>query len=98
MTNHRRVTTPPTDDLRGNRRPAPLPPGRLAGVVNKQVLEKGFGFIREAETGREYFFHYSGTKEGTPDAFEQSYQVGVAVTFEARQTEKGWRASAIERR
>lgn len=69
---------------------------RLMGVVNKHFPEKGFGFIREQQTGREYFFHYEGTREGTREAFQELYVEGAVVKFDGRNGPKGWRASAVE--
>lgn len=68
---------------------------RLVGIVNKHFPDKGFGFIREDKTAREYFFHYEGTREGTREAFD-AYGEGMRVQFEGRNSPKGWRASAVE--
>ncbi|MFN8298299.1 MAG: cold shock domain-containing protein [Chitinophagales bacterium] len=42
---------------------------------------KGFGFIKEAETGKEYFVHVSG--------LNNKIKEGDAVTFEVREGKKG---------
>jgi len=85
----------PLTDLDTGARPDDMA-ARLSGVVNKHFPDKGFGFIREHQTGREYFFHYEGTKEGTRAAFEDQYVEGTHVVFDGRNGPKGWRASAVE--
>ncbi len=70
---------------------------RLTGTVKRVLLDKGFGFIREDVSGREYFFHYEGTAEGTRESLEADYEEGTRVEFDGRNGPKGWRAEAVRR-
>lgn len=62
------------------------------GTVKKVVLDRGFGFIVDAD-GYSYFFHMS-------DLFDVTLadlQVGSAVRFLATDSLKGLRARSVER-
>ncbi|HEY4864571.1 MAG: cold shock domain-containing protein [Candidatus Dormibacteraeota bacterium] len=59
------------------------------GTIKKLVSERGFGFI-QADDGKEYFFHRSGT-EGDFDGLRG----GEMVTFEVEGSPKGPRAGRV---
>lgn len=63
---------------------------RRKGWIKTVNTEKGFGFIRD-EAGAEFFFHRSGVK-GT--AFEHLNK-GMSVTFEPKNSDRGWRAEDV---
>jgi CspA family cold shock protein len=56
----------------------------LTGKV-KFFSDKGFGFIKEDETGKEYFVHISGIKEST-------LQENDEVSFDLAEGKKGLNA------
>jgi CspA family cold shock protein len=63
----------------------------MNGTIKKLTPDRGFGFIR-GEDGNEYFFHRSELRGGL--RFEELKE-GQRVSFEARQADKGPRASEI---
>lgn len=63
----------------------------MDGVIKRLVKEKGFGFIRDKNTGKEYFFHHSGLKNINFDELNE----GREVTFEGEEGPKGPRAADI---
>ena len=60
------------------------------GTIKKLVSDRGFGFI-QAEDGKEYFFHRSGT-----DTDFDRLQGGERVTFEIESSQKGPRAGRVQ--
>jgi CspA family cold shock protein len=73
----------------------PLPAqddARHTGVIKRMVTDKGFGFVRDDQTGLEYFFHRSGA------ANFDALQEGTAVEFRAGTGPKGPRAEDVESR
>lgn len=65
----------------------------MQGTIKKLVADKGFGFIRDDESGTEYFFHRSGVSKGV--AFE-SFREGQAVRFDTEDSTKGPRATGVK--
>ena len=66
--------------------------GRMKGTVKMFNKEKGFGFIR-GEDNKDYFFHYSDiVMEGYKIA-----EVGEAVEFTEKNTDRGLRAGEIKK-
>lgn len=63
----------------------------MTGKIKKVTVDRGFGFIT-GEDGVDYFFHQSELRGGL--VFAQ-LQEGERVSFEARQGEKGPRASDV---
>jgi CspA family cold shock protein len=63
----------------------------FTGTIKKLVADRGFGFI-QAEDGKEYFFHRSGTENGLN--FD-SLQGGERVQFEVEASQKGPRAHRV---
>jgi CspA family cold shock protein len=59
------------------------------GTIKKLVSERGFGFI-QADDGKEYFFHRSGT-----DGDFDGLRGGEVVTFEVEASQKGPRAGRV---
>lgn len=59
------------------------------GTIKKLVAEKGFGFI-QGDRG-DLFFHHSSVLDGSFD----SLQVGQAVQYEEKQSDKGPRAENV---
>lgn len=64
----------------------------MATGTVKTVTDKGFGFIEQADSDSDIFYHESSL-EG--DLAERKLRVGDKVTFEIEQTEKGPRAINI---
>lgn len=61
------------------------------GLIQRIYHDKGFGFVRNPDTGEEFFFHRSAVKGGRfEDVREQQ-----RVTFEAGQGPKGPRADSV---
>ncbi|MCQ2798291.1 MAG: cold shock domain-containing protein [Bacilli bacterium] len=64
----------------------------MKGTVKMFNKEKGFGFIR-GEDNKDYFFHYSDiVMEGYKIA-----EVGEAVEFVEKNTDRGLRAGEIKK-
>lgn len=63
----------------------------MAGMVERVVIEKGFGFIKGADGGS-YFFHRSELV--APLAFTGQLQ-GAKVVFMPQQSDKGPRAQSV---
>ena len=51
------------------------------GVIKKLVTDKGFGFIRDLDSGESIFAHVTNMKE--------QVEQGDKVTFEVEQSHKG---------
>ena len=64
----------------------------MQGTVKRVMPDKGFGFIRDDASGKEFFFHRSSV-EGMR-AFEELRE-GDAVTFESQDSAKGPRAARV---
>ncbi|MFN2452462.1 MAG: cold-shock protein [Candidatus Dormibacteria bacterium] len=65
----------------------------MNGTIKKIQYDRGFGFIRSDEDGKEYFFHRTGLDQ-TVDL--DSLGGGEAVTFEVENSEKGPRARLVK--
>lgn len=63
--------------------------GQRKGYIKKYNDERGFGFIKEEESGREFFFHISQFERG------KKPQEGAKVCFELETAEKGEQAIKI---
>lgn len=63
----------------------------FTGTVARLITDKGFGFITQAQSDREFFFHRSSV-EGV--MFEQLHP-GQAVTFEEGRADRGPRAERV---
>lgn len=62
------------------------------GHIKRLKKESGFGFIRESDTGVEYFFHKSGVLGTNFDDLKESDR----VQFEATSSSKGPRAENVQ--
>lgn len=62
---------------------------RGSGKIKRIVRDKGFGFIIDATTGQELFFHRSQVEDF--DGLEE----GQLVSFQAMKSPKGPRAHAV---
>lgn len=62
------------------------------GVVNKTVIDKGFGFIK-GDDGVEYFFHRSSLER--PSSFGSLVEGSTKVSFEPGDRGKGPRAETV---
>lgn len=65
---------------------------RIFGKVKTIIRDKGFGFIREENTGQEWFFHRSGMADRME--FDRLNETDP-VTFEPGTSPKGPRASDV---
>lgn len=63
-----------------------------SGTVVRLVRDRGFGFVRDTDSGLEFFFHRSTCAEGTH--FEVLNE-GDAVTFVSLTGPKGPRAEQV---
>lgn len=63
----------------------------MKGIVKRINLEKGFGFIKAAISGKEYFFHKSALKNITIEELEEEQE----VEFEDSEGLKGPRAEDV---
>ena len=63
----------------------------MEGTIARLLLEKGFGFIKEAETGREFFFHRSSCRGFTFETLKE----GFKVEFDEEASSKGPRAANV---
>lgn len=73
----------------------------VKGRVVRMVTERGFGFIREDNGKREYFFHRKDCAPDCPfpelEAEERGKKQGTHVQFEAEQDDQQrWRALNVE--
>lgn len=66
------------------------------GKVVRKVEDRGFGFIRDDNTGVEYFFHYSAIQRDAGFDFA-SLRTGTEVEFEIGEGPKGPRAENVTR-
>ena len=62
-----------------------------SGVIQRLYVEKAYGFIRNPDTGEEFFFHKSAVKGARFDDLREQQ----SVTFEAGQGPKGPRAESV---
>jgi len=73
--------------------------GRLRGKIRKILPQKNYGFIRHK--GIDYFFHrsaYQGDwQQLIEDASFSQEEPDIQVTFEIEQSDKGPRATNVER-
>ena len=60
------------------------------GVIKRVLLEKSFGFIRDAD-GQEWFFHRSAVTGATFEGLQE----GQAVSFDPQESPKGPRAENV---
>lgn len=67
------------------------------GTVTRLVKDRGFGFIRDDDGGKEYFFHYTAVKREPGFAFDSMQEGKTRVEFEVGQSEKGLRAENVVR-
>jgi len=63
----------------------------MTGTIKRLVNDKNFGFIRDEQTGVEYFFHATALRNQRFEALE----VGQEVTFEPSEGTKGPRAEDV---
>lgn len=61
----------------------------LMGTVKFYNISKGFGFVKENTTGKEYFMHVSGINEDTLNENDE-------VSFELKEGKKGLVASNVQ--
>jgi cold shock protein len=66
----------------------------MQGKIASKNDEKGFGFIAVEGQEKNVFFHSTSLQEGT--SFE-ALQVGDMVSFESEDSEKGPRATKVEK-
>lgn len=64
----------------------------MQGVVKKVVIEKGFGFIKPTDGGRDIFFHANDLEESMVFA---DLKGGETVEFQTFETPKGVKAIEI---
>lgn len=62
------------------------------GTIKKLVADKGFGFIKREEDGKDCFFHLSAVQ----DVQFEDLTEGQDVEFEAEVGPKGERASMVK--
>jgi cold shock protein len=65
----------------------------MQGMIQSIRVERGFGFIRDAQGG-EVFFHHTALP--SPDHFT-ALTIGMVVEFEAEPSPKGPRATKVTR-
>lgn len=68
--------------------------GVRMGSVVRMVGDRGFGFLRDDRTGKEYFFHKTAVLP-TRDQFD-SLRVGSVVRFELDPESEKPRAATVE--
>lgn len=71
----------------------------MTGIIRRLVADKGFGFIKEGNTIKEYFFHrsdFSGFWDDLIEDFERPTGE-LKVEFDGIDTPKGLRASNVRR-
>jgi len=61
------------------------------GLIQRLYTDKGFGFLRNPDTGEEFFFHRSVVKGARFDDLREQQ----TVQFEAGQGPKGPRADSV---
>lgn len=64
----------------------------MKGTITTVLPDKGFGFIREAHGGTDYFFHKSSLDGG---AQFENLRPGDKVEFEEAQSPRGPRADNV---
>ena len=69
---------------------------RHIGIITRLVRQRGFGFIRDAETGEEYFFHRSALPGTVPFESLREGSDGTKVTFKLGESPKGLRAEYVD--
>lgn len=65
----------------------------MTGQVRKIVRDRGFGFIRDERSGKEYFFHRAQLV--VPNVFETLVE-GQSVQFDTADNPKGPRAVNVK--
>lgn len=63
------------------------------GMIVRVVEDRGFGFLRDDETGREYFFHKTSVLPSRHDFDRMRH--GVPVEFEIDDTSDKLRAATV---
>lgn len=66
----------------------------MNGTIKTLVKEKRFGFIAREGEAKDLFFHANELKDGV--SYDE-LNVGDAVTFEVKDTEKGPSATGVSR-
>jgi cold shock CspA family protein len=76
-------------DLTSRNKGGALPPAQQQGTVKHYDSGKGYGFIRDTDSGEEFFFHHSGA----------NYPIshGDTVTFETEMGPRGLNAVRISK-
>jgi len=69
----------------------------MRGVVRSIIGDKGFGFIKNPESGQEYFFHKTDYQGNWQDLVEDTLRHSVEVEFETFKAPKGPRAANVNR-
>lgn len=64
----------------------------MMGTI-KTLTDKGFGFIAPEDGGKDLFFHASSLQ----DATFNEMQTGEKVTFDVEESDKGPRATNVQR-
>src|ERR1700682_3170812 len=78
--------------------PPPAPPDeQMNGRVGKMFPEKGFGFVRSTEDGRQFFFHKSAVPDEPPPGGWNALREGMNVTFEVVESPRGLRAEKVRK-
>lgn len=65
----------------------------MIGTIKNLVQDRGFGFIRDAASGQDYFFHRSECTNGDFSMMK----VGDSVHFDAEVSKKGPRAVNVQK-
>ncbi len=63
----------------------------MQGQIAKLKTDRGFGFIRTEQGGKEYFFHRSAV---VGNGYDQLYE-GQTVSFDPEESPKGPRANNV---
>lgn len=63
----------------------------IEGTIQRIYVDKAFGFIRDPETGLEYFFHKSAVRGAKFEDLRETQP----VEFEAGEGPKGLRAEQV---
>lgn len=63
-----------------------------SGCVKKVLVEKGFGFIRNADGGDDVFFHMTDLRGGLE--FDETL-TGRRVSFDVQESAKGLKAANV---
>lgn len=76
-------------DLTSRNKGGSTPPHQRRGAVKHYDTSKGFGFIRDGQTGEEYFFHHSSANFAP--------NIGDQVSFETEMGPKGMNAVRVSK-